>query len=76
MRRVFTVAVSNLVQLKNERENGGARAVRDKFLPTARDFAGPADPDGTKGLQEWGDTHEPKNGNSKPMYPDIPKRSF
>jgi hypothetical protein len=63
--------------LKFEREAGGAKAVRDKFLPTAKDYVGPGDPDGGKGLREWADTHDPKPGNKNPSYPDgIPKRSW
>lgn len=76
MRRVFTVAVSNLVELKRERERGGARAVRDLFLPTAKELAGPGDPDGEKGIRAWADEHQPKPGNAKPLYPDIPKKVF
>jgi hypothetical protein len=62
--------------LKRERERGGASAVRDMFLPTAKDFAGPTDPDGSKGLRQWGEEHAPKSGNKRPLYPDIPKVSF
>ena len=66
-----------LVQLKRERERGGPSAVRDLFLPTAKDFQGPGDPDGAKGLRTWADEHEPKMGNKKPLYPEgIPRRSW
>lgn len=65
------------VALKRERERGGASAVRDLFLPTAKDYAGPGDPDGAKGLRQWADEHEPKMGNKKPLYPEgIPRRSW
>lgn len=76
MHRVYSLALGNRRQLKVERERGGASAVRDMFLPTAKDMAGPGDPDGTKGIQEWADEHQPKMGNKRPMYPDIPRRSW
>lgn len=65
-----------VVALQRERERGGRTAVRDTFLPTAKDFESPTDPDGAKGIREWADTHGPREGNNKPLYPDIPKRSF
>lgn len=65
-----------VVQLQRERERGGRSAVRDTFLPTAKDFESPSDPDGAKGIRQWADEHAPREGNSKPLYPDIPKRSF
>jgi len=47
------------------------------FLPTAKEMAGPGDPDGSKGLRTWADEHDPKPGNKKPSYPaGIPKRSY
>src|SRR5438128_1587023 len=49
----------NAVQVKREREAGGREAVRDLFLPTAKDFAGPGDPDGSKGIRAWNDEHDP-----------------
>ena len=30
------------------------------FLPDNSEFAGPGDPDGTKGAREWLETHQPK----------------
>jgi hypothetical protein len=75
--RVFDFGLGNVTSLRRERERGGSSAVRDLFLPTRKDFEGPTDPDGTKGLREWADTHEPKPGNKNPLYPaDIPKRSW
>src|SRR5262249_46132747 len=62
--------------LKREREAGGARALRDHFLPKASDFAGPSDPEGTRGIRAWADRHGPKEGNRRPLWPDIPRRSF
>jgi predicted RNA-binding Zn-ribbon protein involved in translation (DUF1610 family) len=64
------------VALKRERERGGTSAVRDLFLPTTKDFEGPGDPDGAKGIRNWAVEHGPREGNAKPLYPDIPKRSF
>ena len=77
LRRVYSLALGNRSQLQLERDRGGSGAVRDMFLPTAKDFAAPGDPDGAKGLREWADTHEPKAGNKSPTYPaGIPKRSY
>lgn len=65
-----------VVSLRRERERGGPSAVRDLFLPTAKELAGPGDPDGTKAIQEWNDTHDPKEGNRRPMRPEAPKTIF
>jgi hypothetical protein len=65
----------NTATLKKERDFG-VRAHKDMFLPTAKDFAGPADPEGTKGIREWAEEHKPKDTNKRPDWPDIPKRSF
>ncbi len=62
--------------LKLEREQGGSTVIRDKFLPTAADYAGPNDPDGSKGIREWNDTHDPKNGNKRPMRPEGPRKMW
>lgn len=62
--------------LKRERERGGSSAIRDTFLPTAADYAGPGDPDGSKGIREWNDTHDPRPGNSKPLRPESPRKSW
>ncbi len=64
-----------VVSLARERERGGPSAVRDLFLPTAKDLAGPHDPDGSKGIAEWNDTHDPKPGNKMPMRPERPTGS-
>lgn len=65
-----------VVALQRERERGGAAAVRDLFLPTARELAGPGDPDGSKGIKEWNETHDPKVGNKRPMRPESDKAVF
>lgn len=62
--------------LRAERERGGSSAVRDLFLPTAKELAGPGDPDGTKGIREWNETHDPKPGNKRPMRPVGEKAVF
>lgn len=54
--------------LKQEREMG-AEARKRLFLPHNDDFKGPSDPDGSKGMREWRDTHQPKNGNKAPDWP-------
>jgi hypothetical protein len=64
------------VQLQRERERGGSSAVRDLFLPTAKELAGPGDPDGSKAIRDWNDNHEPRAGNKRPMRPESPKQVF
>lgn len=77
LRRIYDVNFGNGVEIRRERERGGASAVRDLFLPTRKDFEGPGDPDGGKGLRAWADEHDPKPGNKNPLYPaDIPRRSM
>ncbi|MES2156032.1 MAG: hypothetical protein V4510_12940 [bacterium] len=65
-----------VVGLARERERGGSSAVRDLFLPTAKELAGPGDPDGTKAIRTWNDEHDPKPGNARPMRPEGPKEVF
>jgi hypothetical protein len=62
------------LQLKRERETGGSSAVRDLFLPTAKDYAGPSDPDGSKGIREWNDTHDAAPSNKRPLRPESPRK--
>lgn len=76
LRRVFTLNLGNVTSLKRERERGGMSAVRDLFLPTAKELAGPGDPDGSKAIREWNDTHEPRMGNKRPLRPESPKAVF
>ena len=48
----------------------------DLFLPDAkRDFSGPTDPDGSKGMKTWLDTHVPAEGNKNPKWPKMPTGS-
>lgn len=75
-KRVWSFGLNNIVELRRERERGGMSAVRDLFLPTAKELAGPGDPDGSKAIREWNDTHEPKVGNKRPMRPEAPKAVF
>jgi len=58
--------------------DGTARDMGELFLPDNSEFAGPDDPDGTKGLREWHDTHQPKEGaGDRSLVPGrIDKRSF
>lgn len=55
--------------LKLEREEGGQAALARYMLPHNDDFKSPEDPDGTKGMREWRENHQPKAGNSKPYWP-------
>jgi hypothetical protein len=73
---VYELNLGNVTALKRERERGGPSAVRDLFLPTAKELAGPDDPDGSKGIREWNETHDPKPGNTRPMRPESPKVVF
>lgn len=70
------VPVAAIANLRRERELGGAKAARDLFLPTAKDFAGPSDPDGQKGIRDWADRHQPRDGNTKPLWPDMQKQVY
>lgn len=54
---------------------GTDRDQRDLFLPSAKDYAGPGDPDGSKGIRNWNAEHE-HMGGGKPLRPDAPKESF
>lgn len=46
--------------------------MRDLFLPKAEEFAGPDDPDGSKGLDKWNESHEPAESNTNPIRPERP----
>jgi hypothetical protein len=70
------VGLTGMVELKRVREFGGSSAVRDLFLPTAAEMAGPNDPDGSKGIEEWNERNQPKNGNKHPTRPVAPKKVF
>lgn len=75
------VGFSGLAEMKRQREQGldglsGRKAQRDIFLPTAQDFAKPGDRDGQKGIREWAERHGPRETNTKPLYPEMEKRTF
>jgi hypothetical protein len=70
--RAENVGVATVV-LKNEREMGSK--YKDLFLPSNKDFAGPGDPDGTKGMRNWRETHQPKAGNKNPDWPGTVDRT-
>lgn len=47
------------------------------FLPTNDDFKGPGDPDGTKGMAQWRESHAPRPGNKKPFWPgEVERKVF
>ena len=48
---------------------------KDDFLPTAKDFEKPGDPDGGNGIREWNENHEGAAGNKSPQRPSIPAGS-
>lgn len=60
---------TNLGALKREL-HGGMNA--SLVLPTAKQFEGPTDPDGSKGMQKWLDTFEPTSDNKRPAVPSMP----
>lgn len=62
-----------IAELKRERESGDLLA--RTFMPHADDFAGPTDPDGSKGLRKWKEEHAPAEGNKKPKWPSDPPGS-
>lgn len=57
-----------ITQLKREREHPKEEYMA-KFLPSNKDFVGPNDPDGKKGMRQWREEHQPKAGNKKPWWP-------
>jgi len=57
-----------MAQLKREREHSKEEYMA-KFLPSNKDFAGPNDPDGKKGMRQWREEHNPKSDNKKPWWP-------
>ena len=63
-------AISSLTR---ERTEGTNRELRDVFLETAEEAATPEDPDGSKYIRQWNETHEPKEvGESKALRPEMP----
>ncbi len=58
--------------------DGTARDMGELFLPSNEEFAGPGDPDGTKGLRQWHETHQPKEGaGNRALVPGrVDRRSF
>lgn len=61
------VQATGMVQMKNDRENGGSTS--ELFLPSNSEFAGPGDPDGNKGMRDWRDSVKPTDDNRKPRWP-------
>lgn len=75
--RAENAGVSGMVQLKRERDMGGREAYRDQFLPTAKDYESPSDPDGSKGIRKWNDEHTPHSSASgAPLRPDVKRKSW
>lgn len=56
---------------------GTVRDQANLFLPTNKDFRGPGDPDGTKGMRAWHDRFQPAADNPRPAnIGEIDKRVF
>jgi hypothetical protein len=72
-----TVAMRRDYATENVGVGSGVRVSRDGtnkdidrlFMPDNKDFAGPGDPDGYKGMRNWRETHLPKDDNYKPRWP-------
>lgn len=64
---------SGVRESKRELSDSG---YRELFLPTESDLSSVDDPTGEKGMQEWMDEHEPKEGNKRPILPERTKHSF
>ena len=43
------------------------------FLPEAKDYISKDDPDGSKGIREWNENHEPRSQNKNPKRPKTHK---
>lgn len=56
--------------------DGTLRDQAELFLPTNRELAGPGDPDGTKGMREWRETHSPKSEKNHVWPGEVEKTTF
>jgi hypothetical protein len=74
--RAEQVGILGLPDLKHEREMGSAGNAAQLFLPENKDFAGPDDPDGTKGMAGWRNKHRPKASNKRPHWPGEVEKRF
>lgn len=70
------VGLGNVTELRQSRESGGTAAMRDQFLPTAKELAHEGDPDGSKGINDWNERFSPRSDNKRPARPVSPKRLF
>ena len=52
------------------------KELRDLMLPTADEMRTKEDPTGQKGIRKWAERQVPKEGNRKPLYPDMEKQVF
>ena len=43
------------------------------FLPEAKDYISKDDPDGSKGIRNWNENHEPRSQNKNPKRPKTHK---
>jgi hypothetical protein len=60
-------------KLQREREKGTDKELAKVFLETAEEAATPEDPDGSKAIREWNETHEPAEvSESKAIRPEMP----
>lgn len=63
-------------KLARERKEGTDKDLARVFLETAEEAAHPGDPDGSKTIREWNETHMPKEvSESKAIRPEMPLHS-
>lgn len=73
--RAESVGVS-IRNLRQEREHTVAERAAG-MLPSNEDYKSASDPDGTKGIREWRETHNPAPGNKRPYWPgSVEKKTF
>lgn len=53
--------LNGMAQMKMERDPSYDPTL---FLPTKKDFAGPGDPDGEKGMNQWMEDHRPADSSN------------
>lgn len=60
--------------VRASRETLSDAGYRELFLPSAKDYAGPGDPTGQKGLREWREEHTPVS--KRPVEVELEKTQF
>lgn len=55
--------------------DGTTKDISRLFLPSADEFVGPNDPDGSKGIRKWNETHTNEN-EAKAIRPEMPRKVY